>query len=148
MSRPLPKFAQPEPARSSNMRAIRASGNRSTEWRLRSRLMRRGLRGWKVHSKDFLGTPDFAFPGSQVLIFIDGCYWHGCPKCGHIPKTNTEYWTAKIGRNKKRDRRHTRDLRKQEFRVIRIWECSLKKDPSRALHKILAAIEAAKLEIG
>lgn len=124
------------------MRAIKAKGNRSTEWRLRSLLIRKKIRGWKVHSKQFLGTPDFAFPDSKVLIFIDGCYWHGCPKCGHIPKTNSEYWTAKIGRNQKRDKRYTRELRKQGLKVIRIWECSLKKHPERCLQRIQKALDS------
>ena len=122
------------------MAAIRSRGNRSTEWRLRSLLIRSGVRGWKLHSKAFVGTPDFAFPNSRVLVFIDGCYWHGCPKCGHIPKTNKEYWTVKIGRNKKRDRRYSRELRKQGFKVIRIWECALKRHPDRCLQIILGAV--------
>jgi DNA mismatch endonuclease, patch repair protein len=138
----LPSFNKPSETRSKNMGAIRSKGNRSTEWRLRSLLIRSGQRGWKVHSKDFIGTPDFAFPHSRVLVFIDGCYWHGCPKCGHIPKTNTEYWTAKIGRNQKRDRKYSRELRKQGFKVIRIWECALKARPSQCLQRILSAIYA------
>lgn len=137
MVKGLPKFAKPDKIRSANMRAIRAKGNRSTEWRLRSLLIRSGLRGWQVHSKALLGSPDFSFAGSKVVIFIDGCFWHGCPTCGHIPKTNQPYWTAKIGRNKKRDRRYMRELRKQGFKVIRIWECALKRHPERSLQRIL-----------
>lgn len=143
MANALPKFEKPDHARSANMRAIRSRGNRSTEWRLRSYLIRSGLRGWKVHSNEFLGTPDFAFPNSRVLIFIDGCYWHGCPKCGHIPKTNLPYWTAKIGRNKTRDKKYSRELSKQGFKVIRIWECALKKDPERCLRRILVSVQGA-----
>jgi DNA mismatch endonuclease (patch repair protein) len=141
MSKSLPSFSRPSEIRSANMRAIRARGNRSTEWRLRSLLIRAGLRGWKVHSKQFLGTPDFVFRDAKVLIFIDGCYWHGCPKCGHIPKTNSEYWTAKIGRNQERDKKYTRELRKQGFKVIRIWECALKKYPDRCLRRIQKAVD-------
>jgi DNA mismatch endonuclease Vsr len=124
------------------MRAICSRGNRSTEWRLRSLLIRSGQRGWKLHSKEFTGTPDFAFTKTRVLIFIDGCYWHGCPKCGHIPKTNTLYWTAKIGRNKKRDRKYTKELRKQGFKVIRIWECSLRRKPDLAMRRILNEVNS------
>jgi DNA mismatch endonuclease, patch repair protein len=140
MIKSLPSFNRPNDVRSANMRAIRATGNRSTEWRLRSLLIRNEIRGWKVHSKQFLGTPDFAFPESKILIFIDGCYWHGCPNCGHIPRTNSEYWTAKIGRNQVRDKKYTRELRKQGFKVIRIWECNLKKHPARVLRCIQKAI--------
>lgn len=143
----FPTFEKPTSSRSANMRAIRSTGNRSTEWRLRSILIREGIRGWKLQDRLILGKPDIVFPSQRLILFIDGCYWHGCPKCGHIPKTNREYWTAKIGRNKLRDRRYSRELKRQGYRVIRIWECVLKKDPSRVLSKISAAIEAAKPEI-
>lgn len=136
----LPSFARPNKERSANMRAIRSNGNRSTEWRLRSLLIRNGYRGWKIHSKEFLGKPDFAFPRSRVVVFIDGCFWHGCPTCGHIPKTNKRYWTAKIGRNQKRDKTYSRELRKEGFKVIRIWECALKAKPQRCLQRILAEV--------
>lgn len=133
----LPEFSVPGATRSANMRAIRAKGNLTTEWRLRSLLIRNRLRGWKLHSKEFKGTPDFAFPDAGLLIFIDGCYWHGCPKCGHIPRTNTEYWTEKIGRNKARDKKNTRELRNVGYRVLRIWECSLKQNPKRCVDRII-----------
>jgi DNA mismatch endonuclease (patch repair protein) len=119
------------------MRAIRSTGNRSTELLLRLLLVRHGIRGWKIRPKGFLGTPDFVFNDVRLVIFVDGCYWHGCPKCGHIPKTNTEYWTAKIARNKSRDRRYSTELKRQGYRVIRIWECSLKKHPNLVLNKLL-----------
>ena len=78
--------------------------------------------------KDILGVPDFIFPDSKVAIFIDGCFWHGCPKCGHIPKTNASYWAAKIARNQNRDKKYSKELRSQGFTVIRTWECALKID--------------------
>jgi len=136
----LPSFKKPGNQRSSNMRAIKSNGNRSTEWRLRSMLMRRGWRGWKVRAKGFIGTPDFAFPKARVVIFIDGCFWHGCPRCGHIPRTNKEYWIAKIGRNQRRDRKYSRTLRYQGFTVIRIWECALKRNPEKWLQRILTQV--------
>jgi len=141
MRRPaLPSFAKPNEIRAANMRAIRSRGNRSTEWRLRSLLIRNGFKGWKVHSKEFIGTPDVAFPSSRVVIFIDGCFWHGCPVCGHIPKTNKKYWTAKIERNKKRDRQNTRQLRQQGYKVIRVWECALKTKPTKCLGRIVSLL--------
>lgn len=140
MLAPLPIFKSPSTARSDNMRAIKSTANRSTEWRLRSLLIRNGFRGWKIHSKDFLGTPDFVFPYSRVVVFIDGCFWHGCPNCGHIPKTNKKYWTAKIGRNQKRDKMYSKELRRQGFKVVRIWECTLRAKPQRCLQRIRAAV--------
>ena len=144
----LPHFFSTSQLRSANMRAIRSRGNRTTEWRLRSLLMRNGVRGWRLHDKYLKGTPDFLFAEAKVTVFIDGCYWHGCPKCGHIPKTNSEYWIAKIGRNKSRDRRYTRQLRAQGYKVIRIWECVLKKHPDQVLKRILMALDRTKLENG
>ena len=141
MTRPLPSFTRPNEARSANMRSIRSSGNRTTEWRLRSLLIRNRIAGWKLGSKCTLGKPDFVFPNQGVAIFIDGCFWHGCPVCGHIPKTNKRYWTAKIGRNKKRDRRNSRQLRQQGFKVIRVWECTLKTNPSKCLQRIVSVCE-------
>ena len=141
MKKPLPCFAKPTTARSANMRAIRSNGNRSTEWRLRSMFIRNGYQGWCVHSKEFVGTPDFAFPRSRVVIFIDGCFWHGCPRCGHIPKTNQEYWRAKIERNRKRDRKTSRELSECGVKVIRIWECALKKDSKKCLKRILTELD-------
>ncbi|HXU39038.1 MAG TPA: very short patch repair endonuclease [Blastocatellia bacterium] len=134
----LPAFEKPSSTRSANMRAVRSRENRSTEWRVRSRLIRGGHRGWKLHSTKFVGTPDFAFPKARVVIFIDGCFWHGCPRCGHIPKTNQEYWSAKILRNQSRDRRYSRTLRYHGFKVIRIWECTLRKNPQKCLERILS----------
>lgn len=136
----LPSFAKPTIIRSSNMRAIKSTGNLSTEWKFRSILIRNGIRGWKVHSKKVIGNPDFAFPEDRLVVFLDGCYWHGCPNCGHIPKTNHEYWSAKIGRNKKRDRANSRKLRQMGFKVIRIWECKLKRDPKKCLSRIVRAL--------
>jgi DNA mismatch endonuclease (patch repair protein) len=141
MKRGLPGFALPNKVRSANMRAIQSHGNRSTEWRLRSLLIRSSCRGWKVRAKEFVGTPDFAFPKSRLVIFIDGCFWHGCPRCGHIPKTNQKYWAAKIGRNQNRDSKYSRALRSQGLKVIRIWECALKKDPQRCLKRILTHLD-------
>jgi DNA mismatch endonuclease (patch repair protein) len=140
MRKTLPSFASPDVVRSANMRAIKSRGNRSTENRLRLALVRSATKGWQLNVKDVIGTPDFLFAEKRIVVFVDGCYWHGCPKCGHIPKTNSPYWEAKIGRNKSRDRRYTRQLRAQGYTVIRIWECVLKKHPDQALKRILSAL--------
>jgi len=115
-----------DPARRKNMQAIRSRGNRSTEWRLRAMLVRRGIRGWETHARDILGVPDFFFPVERLAVFVDGCFWHCCPKCGHMPKSNVTYWQPKIGRNKARDRRVSAHLRKSGYTVLRIWECDIR----------------------
>lgn len=84
-------------------------------------LVRAGLRGWSMHP-DLLGKPDFYFPRPRLAIFVDGCFWHGCKKCGHVPRTRSEFWRAKLERNQQRDRRVVKRLRSQGVQVIRIWE--------------------------
>src|SRR5213076_2953638 len=92
------------PDRSRNMRAVRGKHCKTTEWRLRALLISAGLRGWRMHVRGLQGSPDFYFPHEHVAVFVDGCFWHGCPRCGHTPKSNVGYWKMKLGRNKVRDR--------------------------------------------
>lgn len=132
----LPAFKAPSTSRSKNMRAIRSSANATTEKRMISLFLRSRLRGWRVRLKEIPGTPDFVFPDCRLAIFVDGCFFHGCPKCGHIPKTNSEYWEAKILRNRRRDLRISRQLRLLGYSVIRIWECQLRTSPIQCLKRI------------
>jgi DNA mismatch endonuclease (patch repair protein) len=134
---PLPAFCKPDEGRSKNMRAIRSSHNRTTERRLVSFLLKQRIRGWKLHPKRLPGNPDLVIPSRHIAVLVDGCFWHGCPRCGHIPKTNRAYWRAKIARNKKRDRKTTKELKTLGYRVVRIWECQLAKAPSRCVQRIL-----------
>src|SRR5947209_13409422 len=77
--------------RSERMRKVRSKGNRSTEWRFRSALMRSRIRGWTLHDSSLIGSPDFAFREKKLVVFIDGCFWHGCRKCKRpVPKSNRE----------------------------------------------------------
>ncbi len=138
-SKRLPTFRTPDASRSENMRAIRSSQNRTTEGRLVSLLLGQRIRGWKLHPKGLEGKPDLVIPSKHVAVFVDGCFWHGCPRCGHIPKTNRAYWSAKIARNKRRDLQSTRRLKALGYRVVRIWECQLAKAPSQCVQRILRA---------
>jgi len=108
--------------RSRRMAAVRGKGNYTTEVRARAMLVAAGFRGWCMHPTDVDGRPDFYFPLERLAIFIDGCFWHGCPRCGHVPKTNSVFWAAKIARNRARDRNVVRALRRQDIAVLRIWE--------------------------
>jgi DNA mismatch endonuclease (patch repair protein) len=81
--------------------------------------------GWRRRSK-LPGRPDFVFTKHKVAVFIDGDFWHGNPRKFRIPKTNCEYWQNKILGNRKRDREVTKELKKMGWRVLRIWESSLK----------------------
>ena len=113
--------------RSERMSKVRSKGNRSTEWRFRSALMRSRIRGWSLHDTTLIGSPDFVFRDSNLVVFIDGCFWHGCRKCKRpLPKSNRDYWTKKINSNVQRARKITRELKRQNFVVARIWEHELR----------------------
>ena len=120
------------------MAAIRGKHTKSTEVALRMALIRSKISGWRLHATDLIGRPDVYFPLHRIAIFVDGCFWHGCPKCGHVPKTRTSFWRAKILRNRARDRVNARKLRLRNVKVIRIWEHSLrdKEKTVRTLVKI------------
>lgn len=112
---------------SRRMSAIRNRDNKTTEQRLRGALIQAGIRGWSVHPRDLPGCPDFLFRRSALAVFVDGCFWHGCPKCSHEIRKNGAYWTTKINRNRERDKNKDRELRKLGLRVLRIWEHELLK---------------------
>lgn len=93
---------------------------------LRSELHRRGLRFRKDYRLD-LGTarprPDIVFTRAKVAVFVDGCFWHSCPSHrGKLPKTNADFWSAKLARTVERDRQHDETLRAAGWTVIRVWE--------------------------
>ena len=121
--------------RSAVMAKVKSKGNKSTEWRVRAWLIRAGLTGWRVCPGDIAGSPDFVFDHERLVIFTDGCFWHGCPKCAKRPSSNTTYWDQKIRRNVRRDRRTTRALKREGWKVLRIWEHDLN-EPARVLSRI------------
>lgn len=121
----------PAETRSRIMRAIRSQGNMSTELRFASLLREAHLTGWRRH-QDLPGRPDFVFKTQRLAIFIDGCFWHACPRCSHQPRENRKYWGPKLARNRERDRQVTTELRLTGWTVIRIWEHQLDR-PSRVL---------------
>ena len=95
--------------------------------------------GWRRHLP-LPGKPDFAFPEHKVAVFVDGCFWHGCPKCYTRPRTNRKFWDKKREDNMARDKRVNRQLRRQGWKVIRIWQHSLKKSPGVCLNRIRRAL--------
>jgi DNA mismatch endonuclease, patch repair protein len=103
-------------------------GNRSSDTRpevaLRSALHRRGLRFFKNKRPlaEIRCRADIVFPAARVVVFVDGCFWHRCPKHGVSPSVNVKYWAAKLDRNVARDRRNDRALREAGWHVIRVWE--------------------------
>jgi DNA mismatch endonuclease (patch repair protein) len=107
--------------RSRAMSAVRGKHTKSTEVALRMALVRSGLRGWALHA-DLPGKPDVLFYRARVAVFADGCFWHACPQCGHVPRTRSEFWEAKLRGNRERDRRVTATLRHAGYSVVRLWE--------------------------
>jgi DNA mismatch endonuclease, patch repair protein len=110
--------------RSRIMSRIRSKGNYTTELRFMRMMREYKISGWRRGSK-LPGRPDFLFPKQKLAVFIDGDFWHGNPRRYRIPKTNCDYWSAKIAGNRKRDRMINRVLRKKGWKVLRIWESSL-----------------------
>jgi DNA mismatch endonuclease (patch repair protein) len=122
--------------RSEVMARIRSRGNQATELALAKLFRRHKITGWRRNQKVF-GKPDFIFPKHKLAVFVDGCFWHGCPKHGTQPKGNAAFWRKKISRNQIRDRLVTRTLRKAGWRVLRIWEHELtRKHQTRRLRRI------------
>src|SRR5438128_231311 len=85
-------FHDVPPTHSKRMAAIRGKGNRTTERRVRAMLVSLSIRGWKVNPKGIVGKPDFYFPDDRIALFVDGCFWHGCPRCCGLPRVNRPYW--------------------------------------------------------
>jgi len=110
--------------RSEVMSRIRSTGNMNTEMRLIGIMKRNGIKGWRRH-QPLPGSPDFMFRRERVALFVDGCFWHGCPRCYRSPKSHRAFWKQKVCVNRKRDRRVVRELRLLGWRVVRFWECSL-----------------------
>ena len=108
------------------MAQVKSTGNKSTEKKLLEALRENGIAGWR-RTYPLFGKPDFVFREKRIAVFVDGCFWHGHPTKCRIPDTNREYWEMKISQNKERDRLVTATLRKKGWKVMRIWEDSIKK---------------------
>jgi len=116
------RFTEVKPQHSQIMKGVRGKGNRTTEARFRAALVSSGVRGWRTNVREIKGSPDFYFPEERLAVFIDGCFWHGCNTCGHIPKKNRSFWEAKIDRNRERHMETAKALRRQGVSVLRFWE--------------------------
>ena len=143
--------------RSEVMSRIRSRGNKETEITLVRLLRRHKISGWrrhaliripaqKAHLPSFTVRPDFVFrsgsaPAPRVALFVDGCFWHNCPKHGTKPKNNQAFWRKKLTANKRRDKLVNRSLRRARWRVLRIWEHDLRpKTQTRLLRRIQQAL--------
>ncbi len=122
----MPDTLTPE-QRHRNMAAIHSSSTKP-ELKLRRALWSLGFR-YRINERHMPGKPDIVLPKYRTVVFIHGCFWHGHKDCKYytVPKTNTEFWTAKVARNQQRDQEVWRQLEAKGWFVIIVWECELKK---------------------
>lgn len=133
--------------RSEVMSRIRGRGNKDTELALARLLRAQGITGWRRQQRirinaqrptsnversklsvgrwKFSVRPDFVFPKLRLALFVDGCFWHACPRHATQPRHNAAFWRKKLAANKARDRLVTRTLRRSGWRVVRLWEHEL-----------------------
>lgn len=124
------------PEASTRMRA-NVSKNTGPELKLRRALRKKGIRGYRLDWKKVYGTPDLAFPGKQIAIFVHGCFWHNCPLCKkELPKMNREYWERKRIDNTERDNKVFKTLKELGWTVLIIWECQIKSNVDEIVVKI------------
>lgn len=125
--------------RSELMSRIRSRGNKNTELAMVQVFRAHTITGWRRHQPVF-GKPDFVFSKLKLAVFVDGCFWHGCPKHTTMPRNNAAFWRKKFTANTKRDRLVTRTLRKNGWRVLRIWEHELaQKNEARLVARLRRA---------
>ena len=134
--------------RSQIMSRIRGTGNARTDRAVASMLRKEGIKGWRRHvviklppTKSAMSVasdgmkfkpqvrPDFVFRKQRVVLFVDGCFWHGCPRCYTAPKSARAYWRRKVLTNRERDRYQTAALKKAGWRVVRVWEHDMHLSP-------------------
>ena len=125
--------------RSAIMKSVKSSGNKSTELRLIAFFKANGITGWK-RKYPVKGHPDFVFMEKRIAIFVDGCFWHGHDCRNTRPKQNEDYWNKKRNRNIAHDKEISTLFEKRGWKVIRIWECELKKKNETVLREKLKSI--------
>jgi DNA mismatch endonuclease, patch repair protein len=120
--------------RSEIMRSVRTRDT-APEIRLRRALWKAGLR-YRTRTRIERAQPDITFLGKRVAVFVDGCFWHGCPRHYTRPAGNAAFWSAKIEKNRARDARNNEALEAKGWIVLRFWECEVEKDLDRVVARI------------
>lgn len=141
------KFLEVEATHQRIMKGVRGAGNKTTELLFSRVLTDKGIDGWVTNYSSIKGRPDFFFLKERIAVFIDGCFWHGCHQCGHIPTKNNEFWKAKIARNKERDTKTTAILRRQGISVLRFWEHEVKGSVDVCVSSLLKRIAVRRHRI-
>lgn len=131
------------------MASVRSRGNQSTEGVLAVAMRRQGITGWRRQTiisvtrckgEKLRVRPDFVFRRDRVAVFVDGCFWHACPKHGTIPKTRTAFWRRKLDGNRTRDIVVSRILRGAGWTVLRLWEHETETNITACVRRIRTAI--------
>ena len=130
--------SSPPLTRSQQMSRIRGK-NTEPEKRLRSALWAAGLR-YRVYAQTPVGRPDVVFPGRQLAVFIDGCFWHGCPQHYVRPGSRVGFWSGKLRENVARDRKQTLELETLGWYVLRVWEHEIYEDLEQIVHRVHRAL--------
>lgn len=127
--------------RSWNMSRIRNKDTK-VEVLVRKYLFSRGYR-FRKNDKRYPGKPDVVLPKYHVVIFVNGCFWHQHPGCKNatMPKSNTEFWKEKLGKNVTNDSKNIEKLSSMGWKVITLWECELEKDFEACMEKLIDEIE-------
>ena len=131
--------------RSRIMSRIRSHGNMATELRLIELMRAHKITGWRRKQR-LPGNPDFVFRRKLLVVFVDGCFWHGCPQCYRLPKSRITYWRAKIHGNIRRDMSRRVQLRRLGWKVLRIWEHQLKAKPQSCVERLKQALSSSRAE--
>jgi DNA mismatch endonuclease, patch repair protein len=128
--------------KSQQMARVRTKGT-AAELALRKELWRRGWR-YRLHLP-LPGRPDLAFLHERVAVFVDGCFWHGCPRHYTAPSTNPTFWQRKLAKNQQRDRDVARALSLDGWRIIRLWEHEVTDNLDMAVNRVISALFEATL---
>lgn len=132
----------PESEITSKVMSANKGKDTKPELALRKALRQLNIPGYRIHWKKAPGTPDIAYPGRKVAIFIHGCFWHRCPHCNPpLPKSHTDFWKKKFERNKKRDEEKVKTLEDEGWKVLVFWECKIKDDVMACAKKVKRVLD-------
>jgi DNA mismatch endonuclease Vsr len=137
------------PAASSNsvIQVMRGNKPKGTELEraFRGALLAGGIRGFRMNDKSLIGKPDFVFRASLLVVFVDGCYWHGHEIHEfRAIKSNPEFWLAKVAATRERDAKQAAKLSDEGWKVLRFWECEFEDNPTACVTKVAAAVASAQ----
>lgn len=133
----------PPEVRSRIMSKIRGR-NTKPELALRRALYAEGVR-FRIHNRSIPGTPDIAHKGARVAVFVDGCFWHGCPRHYRVPKSRVQYWAKRLAYN--HDLRVRVKARLEGWTVLEVWECEIREDLAGVVGHIGSAIKLGRVKI-